>query len=83
MNSALKGNAQNIVAYELLPDLHRDPFVIFDYVPPWLEWWGEWKDGKSQGFPGICNKNCKPISILLSTGYNLRSNPDKEANATF
>ena len=27
-------------------------------------------------------ENCKPISVPLSTRYNLRSNPDKEANAT-
>ena len=27
-------------------------------------------------------ENCKPISVPLPTGYNPRSNPDKEANAT-
>ena len=27
-------------------------------------------------------ENCKPISVPLPTGYNLRSNPNKEANAT-
>ena len=27
-------------------------------------------------------ENCKPISVPLPIGYNLRSNPDKEANAT-
>ena len=27
-------------------------------------------------------ENCKLISVPLPTGYNLRSNPDKEANAT-
>ena len=27
-------------------------------------------------------ENCKPISISFPTGYNPRTNPDKEANAT-
>ena len=27
-------------------------------------------------------ENCKPISVPLPTRYNLRSNPDKEANTT-
>ena len=27
-------------------------------------------------------ENCKPVSVPLPTRYNLRSNPDKEANAT-
>ena len=29
----LEGDAKNIAAYELLPDLHRDPFVIGDHIP--------------------------------------------------
>ena len=32
-NSALEGDAWNIATYELLPDLHKDPFVIGDHVP--------------------------------------------------
>ena len=29
----LESNAQNITTYELLPDLHRDPFVVGNYIP--------------------------------------------------
>ena len=32
-NSALEGDAWNITAYKLLPDLYRYPFVVDDHVP--------------------------------------------------
>ena len=33
MDLALKGNAQNITAYELIPDLQGDPFIISYHIP--------------------------------------------------
>ena len=29
----LEGNAQNIAAYKLVPDLQGDPFIVHNHVP--------------------------------------------------
>ena len=33
MDSALESDAQNIAAYELVPDLQGDPFTVSYHVP--------------------------------------------------
>ena len=37
--SLLEGDAQNIAAYELFPDLEGDPFVVGYHVLQGVGWW--------------------------------------------
>ena len=58
----LEGDAQNIITYELVPDLWRDSFVIHDHVPHPVGQWRGWEWGKSREVLDICNVT---LSIVL------------------
>ena len=60
--SLSKGNAQNIAAYKLIPDLQGDPFIVGYHVPQGVGQWRERDGGKRWGVLGICNTTSPTVT---------------------
>ena len=51
----LEGDAQNIAACKLVPDLWGDSFIIGYHIPQGVGWWRGWDGEKRWGVPDVCN----------------------------